>query len=73
MMSDYVEHLDNILKSTGENVLQGSGHISHEEALNKAKAEYRKYQERTISPVEQAYLDTIKEVEQTAKKNVRKW
>ena len=28
-MSDYVEHLDNLLKSTGESVLIGAGKVSH--------------------------------------------
>ncbi len=27
-MSDYVEHLDNVLKTIGEKVLQGAGTIS---------------------------------------------
>ena len=59
-MSDYVNQLDNILSSTGEKVLADAGSISHQQALEKAKAEYKKYQVKTISPVEQAYLDTIK-------------
>jgi len=67
-MSDYVNQLDNILSSTGEKVLTDAGSISHQQALEKAKAEYRKYQVKTISPVEQAYLDTIKSLEKKAKK-----
>ena len=43
-MSDYVEHLDNVLKTTGEKVLQGAGTISHAQAIEKATEEYRKYQ-----------------------------
>lgn len=69
-MSDYVSHLDNILKSTGDNVLEGSGKISHLKALEKAREEYRKYQVQNLSPVEEAYLNTIKNVEQTAKKKI---
>lgn len=67
-MSDYVTQLDNILSSTGEKLLTDAGHISHQQAMDKAKAEYRKYQVKTISPVEQAYLDTIKLLEKKAKK-----
>jgi hypothetical protein len=59
-MSDYVNQLDNILSVTGEKLLTDAGCISHQQAMEKAKAEYRKYQVKTISPVEQAYLDTIK-------------
>ena len=62
-MEDYVRQLDNILSSTGENVLQHAGAISHEQAVEKALVEYRKYQVRTLSPVEQAYLETIKGVQ----------
>lgn len=67
-MSDYVEHLDSILKSTGEQLLTGSGRISHNQAMEKAKQEYQKFQIQNISPVEEAYLETIKDVEKTAKK-----
>ncbi len=61
-MADYVEHLENILKNTGEKVLQGSGTISHVQAIEKAKEEYRKYQEQNLSPVEKEYLESIKNV-----------
>lgn len=67
-MSDYVTQLDNILSSTGEKLLTDAGQISHQQAMDKAKAEYRKYQVKTISPVEQAYLDTIKALQKKAKK-----
>lgn len=61
-MADYVEHLENILKNIGEKVLQGSGTISHAQAIEKAKEEYRKYQEQNLSPVEKEYLESIKNV-----------
>lgn len=67
-MSDYLEHLDSILRSTGEDLLEDAGKISHAQALEKAKAEYQKYQVKTLTPVEEAYWETIKEIEQTAKK-----
>ncbi len=70
-MSDYVEHLDNLLKSTGEGVLTGAGKVSHTQAIEKAKAEYRKFQVQNLSPVEEAYLDSIRAIEQTAKKKER--
>ena len=67
-MSDYVQQFDNILSSTGEKLLTDAGQISHQQAMDKAKDEYRKYQAKTISPVEQAYLDTIKMLQKKAKK-----
>ena len=62
-MDDYVRQLDNILSSTGENILDSAGSVSHEKAVKKALAEYRKYQVKTLSPVEQAYLETIRKAE----------
>lgn len=66
-MADYVEHLDRILSSTGEKILEGSGTVSHAKAIEKAKSEYKKYQAKTLSPVEKAYLQTIKSLEKQAK------
>lgn len=66
-MEDYVRQLDNILSATGEELLTGAGRVSHDEAMEKALAEYRKYQARTLSPVEQAYLESIKMIEQKVK------
>ncbi len=71
-MTDYVEHLDRILSSTGEKVLEGAGTVSHSQAIEKAKAEYKKYQVKTLSPVEQEYLQTIKGLEKQAKAKVKK-
>ena len=70
-MSDYIKQLDTILSSGGRPLLQGSGHISHKMAIEKAKAEYRKYQNKTISPVEHAYIESIKELGSEAKKQIR--
>ena len=46
-------------------LLEGPGEVSHEAAIEKAHAEYRKYQQKTLSPVEEAYLQSLKD---TAKK-----
>ena len=71
-MSDYVEQLDNILRATGEEVLTHSGKISHAQAMEKAKAEYKRYQAQTLSPVEEEYLKTIKQLGKTAKTEAEK-
>lgn len=70
-MSDYIEHLDRVLSSTGEKLLEGAGTVSHNQAMAKAEQEYRKYQAETLSPVEEAYLETIRETEKLAKKKSR--
>lgn len=67
-MEDWTRHLDGILTSTGENLLIGNGTVSHDQAMDKAQTEYRKYKAKTISRVEQDYLDSIKQLEQKGKK-----
>lgn len=71
-MSDYVEQLDNILRATGEEVLIHAGKISHAQAMEKAKAEYKRYQAQTLSPVEEEYLKTIKQLGKAAKTEAEK-
>lgn len=61
-MKDWSEHLDKILTMGGEKLLNGMGKVSHEEAVDKAKAEYKKYQQKTLSDVERAYLDSIETI-----------
>lgn len=39
-MKDWAKHLDRILTMSGENLLQGAGAISHEQAVEKASSEY---------------------------------
>lgn len=68
-MSDYVQQLDNILSSTGEALLKGAGSISHQQAMEKAEQEYRLFQIRELSPVERAYLETIKKLNAKTKGN----
>ena len=70
-MRDYIDQLDAVLASGGRKLLSGSGSVSHLQAMDKAQTEYRKYQVQTLSPVEEAYLDTVKGLEKTAKKKSR--
>ena len=70
-MSDYVRQLDAVLSSGGRKLLVNAGKVSHRQAIEKATDEYRKYQAQTLSPVEEAYLETIKAVDKTAKKKIR--
>lgn len=70
-MSDYVEHLDSLLQATGEKLLEGAGTVSHTQALNKAKEEYQKYQVQNLSPVEEAYLQSIKQIEKKVNQKVK--
>ena len=71
-MEDYIRQLDSVLSSGNRKLLIGSGKVSHDQAIKRAKEEYRKYQEITISPIEQVYMDTIKNVSESAKKGTKK-
>ena len=67
-MNDWAAYLDRILTMSGEQLLQGSGSVSHEEAMEHATTEYRKYKQRTLSDVERDYLFSIKSIEDSVKK-----
>lgn len=67
-MKDWAEHLDRILTMSGEQLLQGNGNISHKQAVDKVTDEYKKYKARTISDVEEDYLNSIKLLEQKTDK-----
>lgn len=59
-MKDWAAHLDNILTMSGEKLLQGAGTVSHQQAIDHATNEYKKYQQRTLSQVEKDFLENIK-------------
>lgn len=67
-MQDWAKHLDNILTMSGEKLLQGSGSVSHEIAIEKATAEYMKYQQKTLSEAEKNYLESLKVLEKKTRK-----
>ena len=70
-MADWVIELDKFAENYGKGVLQNAGSISHKEANQKAQTEYKKYQARTLSPVEKAYLETIKNAQKQIEKKVK--
>lgn len=59
-MKDWAKHLDNVLTMNGERLLQGAGKVSHQQAIEHATSEYKKYQQHTLSQVEKDFLDNIK-------------
>lgn len=71
-MSDYIKQLDNILSATGEKILHTPGSVSHKQAIEKAKAEFKKYQVKTLSPVEKDYLENIKSLQKKIDKKGKK-
>ena len=65
-MADWVAKLDHFLRMTERDILSHAGTVSHETALDKARIEYAKYQSQLVdvlSPVEQHFLEAVKEME----------
>ncbi len=67
-MKDYIEELDRILNSSNRKLLSDNGKISHQQALEKEKKEIKDYQNKTLSEVEKAYLENLKQIEKEVKK-----
>ena len=67
-MKDWAKHLDGILTSTGEKLLEGNGTVTHIQAMEKAETEYKKYKAKTLSDVENDFLDGIEELSKKTKK-----
>lgn len=67
-MRDWSQYLDRILTMSGEQLLQDAGSVSHDQAMEHATNEYRKYKQRTLSDVEHDYLEAIKNIGNIAKK-----
>ncbi|OGZ44070.1 MAG: cell filamentation protein Fic [Candidatus Ryanbacteria bacterium RIFCSPHIGHO2_02_FULL_45_17b] len=70
-MVDWVAELDKFADNFGKGVLKDAGNVSHKEAIEKATEEYRKYQAKTLSPVEEAYLDNIKALQKKVEKKIK--
>ena len=71
-MKDYLDLLDNLIRANGRPVLDGKGKISFDAAKEYAESEYKKYKQRTLSPAEEDYMETIRALTVAAKKNVNK-
>ena len=59
-MVDWISELDKFAENYGKGVLQDAGTISYKQAIEKAQKEYTEFQAKTLSPVEEAYLESVK-------------
>ena len=66
-MKDWVAHVDRILTATGEELLKDAGKITKKQMLKKVEQEYREYSNKTLTKVEQDYLEEIQNIEKIAK------
>lgn len=66
-MKDWLAHVDRILTATGEELLKDAGKITKKQMLKKVEKEYREYSNKTLTKVEQDYLEEIQNIEKIAK------
>ena len=71
-MQNWVDELDKFSANYGKGVLKGAGTISHDEAEKKATREYRTYEARILSPIEESYLESLKVLEKNTAKLLKK-
>ncbi|MCD6117939.1 virulence RhuM family protein [bacterium] len=67
-MTDWIKQLDTFLKMTNKDILQHSGTISHQKAIEKAHSEYEKYKEKIKNRITQVEKDFIKQIEDSTKR-----
>ena len=67
-MQDWIDHVDRILRATGEDVLENAGKVSRSQMEEKVNEEYKKYSQHTLTPVEKDYLAGIRSIENMVKR-----
>ena len=67
-MADWIKQLDTFLKMTNKDILQHSGSISHQKAIEKAHSQYEIYKEKIKNRITQVEKDFIKQIEDSAKR-----
>jgi len=70
-MSDYMTLLEDLIRVNKRPVLEGKGHVSADDAKAHALGELKKFKERRLSPAEEDYMDTIRELNREAKKHLK--
>ena len=70
-MKDWLQTIDDYLKMTRREILTTKGRVSHQQAIEKAHAEYDKFkkkQDDILSPVEKHFIESIDKLEQISTK-----
>ena len=70
-MKDWLQTIDDYLKMTRREILTTKGRVSHQQAIEKAHAEYEKFkkkQDDILSPVEKHFIESIDKLEQISTK-----
>ena len=71
-MKDWTERLDDFVRMTGNEILNHSGTISHQQMLKKAQAEYDKYKALSESDLSEGEKHFVEHLEEEAKKLAKK-
>ena len=66
-MVDWIKQLDSFLKMTNKDILQHSGTISHQKAIEKAHSEYDIYKKKINNRITQVEKDFIEQIENKTK------
>ena len=69
-MKDWITKLDEFLQVSERDILRHAGRISHEAAVEKARAEYEKFQKLVLevaSPVERHFTEAVEQVKKLSK------
>lgn len=66
-MSTWIEKLDEFIHITGNEILKHSGTVSHQQAIEKANAEYEKFKEKTKNELSDAEKHFIASMENVTK------
>ena len=67
-MADWIKQLDTFLKMTNKDILQHSGTINHQKAIEKAHREYDIYKEKIKNRITQVEKDFIRQIESKVEK-----
>ena len=70
-MKDWIVQIDRLIRTFDKKVLTDADDTSHEQAVKQAETEYKKYQEKTLSSVEHAYLENISVIEKKLEKKLK--
>lgn len=67
-MADWIAALDDQLLHLRKSILEGSGTVSHQEAIEKAEHEFQIYREREMRMLESDFDKAVKRLKENDKK-----
>jgi len=68
-MTNWIKQLDSFLSMTGKDILQHSGSVSHQKAMEKAHFEFNEYKQKVIDDVSRVERDFLNQIEKEVNNN----